>query len=58
MNNIIKFLYGKPEENTSIATLLCGENGFVFHLERALLFGFRSSRLFGRNLHVWDFIGE
>lgn len=56
VNNIIKFYYGKPKENTSIATLLCGEQGLVYHFERTLLFGFRSSRLFGRNLYIWDFI--
>lgn len=58
MNGMVKFYYGKPKDNESIATLLCGEHGLVHHLELALLFGFRSSRLFGRNLYVWDFIGE
>ncbi|XP_065226649.1 DENN domain-containing protein 5B [Planococcus citri] len=56
VNNIIKYYYGKPKENSSVGTLLCGENGLVFHMEQILFFGFRSSRLFGRNLYIWDFI--
>ena len=58
MNGMVKFYYGKPKDNESIATLLCGEQGLVPHLDLTLSFGFRSSRLFGRNLYVWDFIGE
>lgn len=58
VNDMVKFYYGKPKDNESIATLLCGEQGLVHHLEQVFLFGFRSSRLFGRNLYVWDFIGE
>lgn len=38
-----------------MTTLLCGENGLVKSLQQAFLFGFRSSRLFGRNLYLWDY---
>lgn len=36
--------------------LLCGQSGLVPCLELALLHGFRSSRLFSKNLYLWDYL--
>lgn len=42
----------------NLTMLLCGEGGLVPSLEKFLLHGFKSSRLFQRNVFVWDFVGE
>lgn len=59
VNNIVKWHYKRaPEKNTTLTALLCGEGGLVQCLEQVFLYGFRSSRLFGRNLYLWDYFGE
>uniref|UniRef100_A0A1B6CZ38 UDENN domain-containing protein n=2 Tax=Clastoptera arizonana TaxID=38151 RepID=A0A1B6CZ38_9HEMI len=59
VNNIAKFYYRSSKENISSWTLLlCGETGLVSCLEQVFLHGFKSSRIFGRNLYVWDFIAR
>ena len=60
VNNLVKYFYRvQGKDNTSSLTvLLCGETGLVSCLEQAFLHGFKSVRLFGRNLYIWDFIGE
>uniref|UniRef100_A0A1B0C827 DENN domain-containing protein 5B n=2 Tax=Lutzomyia longipalpis TaxID=7200 RepID=A0A1B0C827_LUTLO len=57
VNAIVKWHYRPSRERDagSLSTLLCGEEGLVKCLEQAFLFGFRSSRLFGRNLYIWDY---
>lgn len=40
-----------------MTVLLCGEGGLVPALEKFLLHGIKSSRLFQRNVFVWDFVG-
>lgn len=42
----------------NVTVLLCGEGGLVPALEKFLLHGIKSSRLFQRNVFVWDFVGE
>ncbi|XP_026468507.1 DENN domain-containing protein 5A-like [Ctenocephalides felis] len=57
VNVLVKWHY-KPSRHrdvSTLTTLLCGENGLVKSLQQAFLFGFRSSRLFGRNLYLWDY---
>lgn len=59
VNNLVKYFFrpqGKDTSN-SLTMLLCGETGLVNCLEQAFLHGFKSSRLFGRNLYIWDYIG-
>lgn len=61
INRIVKYFYRaqtKDGPNNSLTVLLCGETGLVTCLENVFLFGFKSVRLFGRNLYVWDFIGK
>lgn len=57
VNAIVKWHYRPTRErdSSSLANLLCGENGLVKCLEQAFLCGFRSQRLFGRNLYLWDY---
>ncbi|XP_044737255.1 DENN domain-containing protein 5B isoform X2 [Chrysoperla carnea] len=56
VNRIVKWHYRKrSDKNSSLTALLCGEGGLVHCLEQAFLCGFRSSRLFGRNLYLWDY---
>jgi len=43
------------KERVSWAQLMCGEQGLVHALIQVFSFGFKSARLFGRNLTVWDF---
>lgn len=59
VNRIVKWHYRKrSDKNSSLTALLCGEGGLVHCLEQAFLCGFRSSRLFGRNLYLWDYFGK
>ncbi|XP_063223946.1 DENN domain-containing protein 5B isoform X2 [Bacillus rossius redtenbacheri] len=57
VNSIVKFYYRRKHEKdrSTLTHLLCGELGLVYCLEQAFLHGFRSSRLFGKNLYLWDF---
>lgn len=57
VNAIVKWHYRPTRERdaSSLTNLLCGENGLVKCLEQAFLCGFRSQRLFGRNLYLWDY---
>ncbi|XP_039279311.1 DENN domain-containing protein 5B isoform X2 [Nilaparvata lugens] len=59
LNRIVKYFYraqAKDGPNSSLTMLLCGENGLVYCLEHVFFHGYKSIRLFGRNLYVWDFI--
>lgn len=63
MNNIVKLHYRRrsqphTRDNSSLTVLLCGEMGLVTCLEQAFLIGFKSSRLFGKNLYLWDYLGK
>lgn len=57
VNSIVKLLYRRKleKERSTLTLLLCGENGLVYCLEQAFLTGFKSTRLFGRNLYLWDY---
>ncbi|GLH07324.1 DENN domain-containing protein 5B [Gryllus bimaculatus] len=58
VNRIVKFYYKRKHEKdrSTLTLLLCGEMGLVYCLEQVFLCGFKSSRLFGRNLYLWDFL--
>jgi hypothetical protein len=58
VNSIVKLLYHRKheKERSTLTLLLCGEAGLVYCLEQAFLTGFKSTRLFGRNLYLWDYI--
>ncbi|RZF48660.1 hypothetical protein LSTR_LSTR010750 [Laodelphax striatellus] len=61
LNRIVKYFcraQTKDGPNSSLTMLLCGENGLVYCLENVFFHGFKSIRLFGRNLYVWDFIAR
>lgn len=68
VNKIVKWFYRHQKRLMSgvdcssdmsvLTNLLCGDGGFVESLMAAFLLGFRSQRLFGRNLFLWDFFGE
>ncbi|XP_014240882.1 DENN domain-containing protein 5B isoform X2 [Cimex lectularius] len=49
-------LQSKDCPNNSLTVLLCGESGLVASLEQVFSYGFKSNRLFGRNLYIWDYI--
>ncbi|XP_021923906.1 DENN domain-containing protein 5A isoform X4 [Zootermopsis nevadensis] len=57
VNSIVKLLYHRKheKERSMLTLLLCGETGLVYCLEQAFLTGFKSTRLFGRNLYLWDY---
>lgn len=57
VNVIVKWHYRPSRERDagSLTNLLCGEGGLVNCLEQAFLCGFRSTRLFGKNLYIWDY---
>ena len=55
INRIIKHHHKSLEERVSWAQLMCGELGLVHSLIQVFSFGFKSARLFGKNLSVWDF---
>lgn len=60
VNVIVKWHY-KPSRDRDagfLTNLLCGEGGLVKCLEQVFLCGFRSSRFFGRNLYIWDYISK
>lgn len=60
VNAIVKWHYQskRDKDANSLSVLLCGENGLVKCLEQAFLCGFKSARLFGKNLFIWDYFGE
>ena len=72
VNNIIKFYLepysssaagggvgvGGAGERGSVTPLLCGQFGLVPCLELVFHHGFRSSRIFSRNLFIWDFLRQ
>jgi len=55
INRIVKFHHKNLFEKISWAHLMCGERGLVHALLNVFSFGYKSVRLFGRNLSVWDF---
>ncbi|GAB6019185.1 hypothetical protein CHUAL_000804 [Chamberlinius hualienensis] len=55
VNSIIKHYYKPEKERGSLTILLCGEMGLVACLEQVFLYGFKSTRLFGRHLYLWDY---
>ena len=55
INRIIKHHHKSLKERVSWAQLMCGELGLVHSLIQVFSFGFKSARLFGKNLSVWDF---
>lgn len=58
VNAIVKWHY-KPtrdRDTSSLTKLLCGEDGLVKCLEMAFLCGFKSSRIFSKNLYIWDYL--
>ncbi|XP_024137853.1 DENN domain-containing protein 5B [Oryzias melastigma] len=55
-NNLVKHFHKPEQERGNLTVLLCGEGGLVLALEKFLLHGFKSGRLFQRNVFVWDFI--
>lgn len=58
VNAIVKWHYrpSRERDTHSLTNLLCGEEGLVKSLEQAFLCGFRSARLFGKNLYIWDYL--
>jgi len=56
INRIIKHHHKSLKERVSWAQLMCGELGLVHCLITVFSFGFKSARLFGKNLSVWDFL--
>uniref|UniRef100_A0A8C6TK23 DENN/MADD domain containing 5B n=1 Tax=Neogobius melanostomus TaxID=47308 RepID=A0A8C6TK23_9GOBI len=55
-NNLVKYFHKPEQERGNLTVLLCGDGGLVRALEKFLLHGLKSSRLFQRNVFVWDFI--
>lgn len=55
-NNLVKYFHKPEQERGNLTVLLCGEGGLVLSLEKFLLHGFKFSRLFQRNVFVWDFV--
>ncbi|KGL82442.1 DENN domain-containing protein 5B, partial [Tinamus guttatus] len=56
VNNIVKHFHKPEKERGSLTILLCGENGLVAALEQVFHHGFKSSRMFHKNVFLWDFI--
>ncbi|KAJ8402451.1 hypothetical protein AAFF_G00369400 [Aldrovandia affinis] len=56
VNNIVKHFHKPEKERGSLTILLCGENGLVSALEQFFHHGFKSARLFQKNVFVWDFV--
>ncbi|XP_032781013.1 DENN domain-containing protein 5B isoform X2 [Daphnia magna] len=56
VNNLIKYYLEPTGERGNVTALLCGESGLVPCLELVLHHGFRSSRIFSRNLFLWDYL--
>ncbi|XP_072510475.1 DENN domain-containing protein 5B isoform X3 [Notamacropus eugenii] len=57
VNNIVKHFHKPEKERGSLTILLCGENGLVAALEQVFHHGFKSPRIFHKNVFIWDFIG-
>ena len=55
INRIVKFYHKSLHEKISYAHLMCGNGGLVHALVYIFSYGFKSARLFGKNLSVWDF---
>ncbi|XP_066561377.1 DENN domain-containing protein 5B isoform X8 [Amia ocellicauda] len=56
VNNIVKHFHKPEKERGSLTILLCGENGLVSALEQFFHHGFKSSRIFQKNVFMWDFV--
>ncbi|XP_030644584.1 DENN domain-containing protein 5B isoform X3 [Chanos chanos] len=56
VNNIVKHFHKPEKERGNLTILLCGEGGLVGALEQFFHHGFRTARLFQKNVFVWDFI--
>ncbi|CAG0915928.1 unnamed protein product [Notodromas monacha] len=56
VNVLVKHFNKKEADRGSLTQLLCGDGGLVMAFERTLLCGFKSSRLFSRNLYLWDYL--
>eukprot|EP00794_Sanderia_malayensis_P012905 gene12905-14235_t len=56
VNALVKYFYREKETQESFTYLLRGEGGFCQCMEVVFSYGFKSSRLFGRNIFLWDFI--
>uniref|UniRef100_A0A7M4FIH6 DENN domain containing 5B n=1 Tax=Crocodylus porosus TaxID=8502 RepID=A0A7M4FIH6_CROPO len=56
VNNIVKHFHKPEKERGSLTILLCGENGLVAALEQVFHHGFKSARIFHKNIFIWDFI--
>uniref|UniRef100_A0A671Y488 DENN/MADD domain containing 5B n=1 Tax=Sparus aurata TaxID=8175 RepID=A0A671Y488_SPAAU len=57
-NNLVKHFHKPEQERGNLTVLLCGEGGLVLSLEKFLLHGLKSNRLFQRNVFVWDFTAD
>ncbi|XP_059486887.1 DENN domain-containing protein 5B isoform X2 [Neocloeon triangulifer] len=60
VNTIVKHFLRprRSQDKGGLTQILCGEGGLVPCLEQTFLLGFRSARLFGRNLYLWDFFAR
>lgn len=58
VNNLVKYYHRPIAERGSVTLLLCGELGLVPCLEMAYHYGFRSSRIFSKNIFLWDFLSK
>ncbi|MEE6477700.1 hypothetical protein FKM82_011596 [Ascaphus truei] len=56
VNNIVKHFHKPEKERNSLTILLCGESGLVSALEHVFHHGFKSARIFQKNVFIWDFI--
>ncbi|XP_054844123.1 DENN domain-containing protein 5B isoform X2 [Eublepharis macularius] len=56
VNNIVKHFHKPEKERGSLTVLLCGESGLVVALEQVFHHGFKSARIFHKNVFIWDFI--
>ncbi|XP_072915095.1 DENN domain-containing protein 5B isoform X5 [Hemitrygon akajei] len=56
INNIVKHFHKPEKERGSLTVLLCGEFGLVSALEQVFHHGFKSVRLFQKNVFIWDFL--
>ncbi|XP_007502592.2 DENN domain-containing protein 5B isoform X2 [Monodelphis domestica] len=56
VNNLVKHFHKPEKERGSLTVLLCGESGLVAALEQVFHHGFKSARLFHKNVFIWDFI--
>ncbi|XP_069048975.1 DENN domain-containing protein 5B isoform X2 [Lepisosteus oculatus] len=56
VNNIVKHFHKPEKERGSLTVLLCGESGLVVALEQFFHHGFKSTRIFQKNVFMWDFM--